>query len=187
MEAVSRKKEFLIITDHKSLSYLQEQNLHSDMQRKAMTRLIGLQFKVIYRKCKENVAADALSRMKHLMMIQTVSTIQPLWIQEVANSYVMMSKPRSYWLNWQCTVQIVKDILCIRELSNSMTEFGLGKILDSRLKSSLLFTPVLWEVTLEKKALIKELKNVLLERNEARYRIIHCSMCCLPTNKTSAF
>lgn len=71
------KKEFLIITDHKSLSYLQEQNLHSDMQRKAMTRLIGLQFRVIYRKGKENVAVDALSRMKHLMMIQIVSTIQP--------------------------------------------------------------------------------------------------------------
>ena len=31
-----------ILTDHKSLSYLAEQNLHSEMQRKAMTRLMGL-------------------------------------------------------------------------------------------------------------------------------------------------
>ena len=36
--------------DHKSLAYLQEQNLHSNMQRKAMTRLMGLQFKIVYKK-----------------------------------------------------------------------------------------------------------------------------------------
>lgn len=54
-------QEFVIRTDHKSLTFLTEQNLHSDMQRKAMTRLMGLQFKVVYRKGKENVAADALS------------------------------------------------------------------------------------------------------------------------------
>lgn len=31
-----------ILTDHKSLSYLTKQNLHSEMQRKAMTKLMGL-------------------------------------------------------------------------------------------------------------------------------------------------
>jgi hypothetical protein len=36
------RHEFLIVTDHKSLAYLNEQNLHSEMQRKAMTRLMGL-------------------------------------------------------------------------------------------------------------------------------------------------
>ena len=58
-----QRQEFVIITDHKSLSFLNGQNLHSEMQRKAMTRLMGLQFKVVYRRGKENVAADALSRM----------------------------------------------------------------------------------------------------------------------------
>jgi len=42
-----QRGEFVIKTDHKSLSYLTEQNLHSEMQRKAMTRLMGLQFKVV--------------------------------------------------------------------------------------------------------------------------------------------
>ena len=55
-----QRQEFVIITDHKSLSFLNEQNLHSDMQRKAMTRLMGLQFKVVYRRGKENLAVDAL-------------------------------------------------------------------------------------------------------------------------------
>lgn len=81
-------QEFTIKTDHKSLSYLNEQTLHSEMQRKAMTRLMGLQFKVVYKQGKENIAADALSRMGHLLAIQVVSVPQPLWLQEVGNSYV---------------------------------------------------------------------------------------------------
>jgi hypothetical protein len=47
-----QRQEFTILTDHRSLAYLQEQNLHSDMQRKSMTRLMGLQFEIIYRKGK---------------------------------------------------------------------------------------------------------------------------------------
>ena len=82
-----QRQEFVIITDHKSLSFLNEHNLHSEMQRKAMTRLMGLQFKVVYRRGKENVAADALSRMGHLMAIQLVSSAEPVWAQEVLNSY----------------------------------------------------------------------------------------------------
>jgi hypothetical protein len=82
-----QRQEFLIRTDHKSLSYLTEQNLHSDMQRKAMTRLMGLQFKVVYRKGKENLAVDALSRVHHLMVVQAVSEVQLVWMQEVLNSY----------------------------------------------------------------------------------------------------
>ena len=70
-------QEFLIKTDHKSLSYLTEQNLHSEMQRKAMTRLMGLKFKIIYRQGKENTVADSLSRVGHLMALQAVASIQP--------------------------------------------------------------------------------------------------------------
>ena len=52
-----------------------------------MTRLMGLHFKIVYRQGKENVAADALSRVAHLMSLQAVSSVQPAWIQEVLNSY----------------------------------------------------------------------------------------------------
>ena len=45
--------EFIIQTDHKSLAYLKDQNLHSDMQRKAMTRMMGLNFRIVYKKAKK--------------------------------------------------------------------------------------------------------------------------------------
>lgn len=82
-----QRQEFLIRTYHKSLSYLNEQNLHSKMQCKAMARLMGLHFKVVYKKGKENGAADALSRVGHLLSIQVVSEAKPVWLQEVLNSY----------------------------------------------------------------------------------------------------
>jgi hypothetical protein len=54
---------------------------------KAMAKLMGLQFKIVYHKGKENKATDALSRVGHLMGVTVVSAIQPQWIQEVINSY----------------------------------------------------------------------------------------------------
>ena len=87
-----QRGEFVIKTDHKSLAYLTEQNLHSDMQRKAMTRLMGLQFKVVYKKGKDNQAADALSRVGHLLALQAISQVQTQWVQEVINSYVTDSR-----------------------------------------------------------------------------------------------
>jgi hypothetical protein len=38
-----------------------------------MYKLMGLQFRIVYRKGRENLAADALSRMGYVMSLQTVS------------------------------------------------------------------------------------------------------------------
>lgn len=44
-----QRQQFFIKTDHQSFAFLNEQTLHSDLQRKAMACLTGLQFRVIYR------------------------------------------------------------------------------------------------------------------------------------------
>jgi len=44
-----QQNEFIIQTDHKSLTYLGDQQLQSEMQKKAMARLMGLQFKIVYK------------------------------------------------------------------------------------------------------------------------------------------
>ena len=92
MKTLIERQEFLIQIDHKSLAYLMEQNLHSNMQRKAMTRLMRLQFKIIYKKGMDNVVTHALSRVGHMMALQVVSFVQPAWIHEVLNSYTTDSQ-----------------------------------------------------------------------------------------------
>lgn len=80
--------EFVIRTDHK-VFFLESQVLHTDIQKKPMEKLMGLHFKIVYRKGKDNLAADALSRIGHCMDLQTVSEVKPLWIQEILNSYII--------------------------------------------------------------------------------------------------
>lgn len=50
---------------------------------------MGYSFSSNTRKGSENSAADALSRVGHAFAAQAVSTAQPIWLQEVANSYVV--------------------------------------------------------------------------------------------------
>lgn len=57
---------FIIKTDHQSLCSLGDQVLSTELQRKAMTKLVGLQFTFKYKKGAENKAADALPRVPHI-------------------------------------------------------------------------------------------------------------------------
>jgi hypothetical protein len=62
-----QRGEFIVRTNHHSLSYLDHQHLQSPLQCKEMSHLMGMQFKITYG--AENYAADALSRIGHLMAI----------------------------------------------------------------------------------------------------------------------
>lgn len=67
--------EFLIRIDHQSLCFLTGQQIQFDLQRKAMTKLMGLQFKIVYKKGKDNVVADALSQISHVLFVSIVTEI----------------------------------------------------------------------------------------------------------------
>jgi hypothetical protein len=90
-----QRSEIEIRTNHKALSFLGSQELHSELQRKAMAKLMGMQFKVIYKPGKEKKVADALSRVGCVMALTAVIEVQPRWIQEVTNSYVTDSDAQS--------------------------------------------------------------------------------------------
>lgn len=81
--------EFIIKTDQKSLIHLDDQRLHTYWQQKALTKLMGLQYKICYKKGSTNAAVDALSRVSHDAdhELLVVSTVHPVWLQELQDSY----------------------------------------------------------------------------------------------------
>lgn len=81
-------KEFLIKTDHQSLLYLTEQRVSSKLQQKALMKLMGLRFKIAYKKGVHNSAADALSRYPLPDTICAVSSCIPSWMQKLQEGYM---------------------------------------------------------------------------------------------------
>jgi hypothetical protein len=82
-------KEFIIRTDQKSLVHLEDQRLTTHWQHKAFTKLLGLQYKLCYRKGEENRAADALSRLTHedSAVAATITECKPAWVDDIRASY----------------------------------------------------------------------------------------------------
>jgi hypothetical protein len=80
--------KFYIYTDHRSLSHLDAHRLHTPWQQKVFTKLLGLQYPIIYKKGVENNVNDALSRRPHPEgHLFALSSIVPAWLQEVASGY----------------------------------------------------------------------------------------------------
>lgn len=81
--------EFIIKTDHRSLTHLDDQRLHTPWQQKAFTKLLGLNYRICYRKGQDNRVADALSRCRYPAQptLATISSSQPAWLDEVIKSY----------------------------------------------------------------------------------------------------
>jgi hypothetical protein len=69
--------------------HLEDQRLATTWQHKAFTKLLGLQYKLCYRKGTENRAADALSRRSHDLVttVATITECQPAWLADVRASY----------------------------------------------------------------------------------------------------
>jgi hypothetical protein len=69
------------------LTHLNEQRLHTAWQQKVFARLMGLQYKILYKKGVDNGAANALSRRHHLKQLLAISSIKHQWLDEVVLSY----------------------------------------------------------------------------------------------------
>jgi hypothetical protein len=104
---------FKVRTDQQALKYLLEQRIGTPAQQKWVSKLLGFDFTVEYKKGRENRAADALPRMEwpntdskaqqgsevlitdeqptckatYNMSNQAISTLQPSWTRELTNSY----------------------------------------------------------------------------------------------------
>lgn len=81
--------EFVIKTDQRSLMHLDDQHLTTPLQQKALTKLLGLNYKIVYKKGVDNTAADALSRVPPFesQTVLAISTPVAIWLQELVDSY----------------------------------------------------------------------------------------------------
>jgi hypothetical protein len=75
---------FKVKTDRDSLKYFLEQRLSSEEQQKWVTKILGYDFEIVYKKGKQNVVVDALSRKDEDVQafLCAISIIQPYWIIE---------------------------------------------------------------------------------------------------------
>lgn len=80
--------EFIIFTDQRSLVYITDQRLHTPWQLKLYTKLIGLQYKIVYKLGASNLAADALSRHPAPpVKLNALSSSTPTWLTDVVAGY----------------------------------------------------------------------------------------------------
>lgn len=116
-----------IKTDHQSLRYLLDQRITTTNEQKWITRLMGLDYEISYKKGKENVAADGLSRQMAGNQIQCfgmgddeqsggskdkgVSSVLLSWVQEIA-------------LSWQADQGLVDTIIKLQVEPNSMAGYS---------------------------------------------------------------
>jgi hypothetical protein len=86
-------KHFQIKTDHQSLKYFLEQRLSSPEQQKWVTKLFGYDYEIIYKKGKDNVVVDALSRKyEDEGSLFSLSFIVPDWLQVVHQEWLQDPK-----------------------------------------------------------------------------------------------
>lgn len=93
LEALKKWKQYfsgailIIRTYQQSLKYIGEKILIEGVQHKLLIKLLGYNYKIEYKKGRENKVADALSRVYANEQAMAITTSIPLWINDVIKSY----------------------------------------------------------------------------------------------------
>jgi hypothetical protein len=107
--------EFIIYTDQKSLTHLNDQRLNTMWQQRVFSELLGLHYRIVYKKGTDNTAADALSRRAHDQEIcYAISVATPQWCAEVIQGYTTDSQVQRLLVKPRASLRV-----CQKSLSKS--------------------------------------------------------------------
>ena len=81
--------EFLIHTDQRSLVHLEDQRLATPWQQKIMSKLLGMRYRIVYKRGVDNRVADALSRRPGPPQgdLASITVTVPAWLDSVQQGY----------------------------------------------------------------------------------------------------
>lgn len=87
-------RPFVIKTDHEAIKYLLSQKITTLMQQKWLTKLLGFDYRIVYKRGKENVVADPLSRLHERKEKQNaealaITVVVPQWKFELRNFWAL--------------------------------------------------------------------------------------------------
>lgn len=97
IEAIKKRRSYLlgnhfkIKTDHQSLKFFMEQRLTTLLQQKWLSKMLGYDYEIIYKKGCDNIAADALSRRTEDTSGSQLNMITLLiaeWMKDVSDTYI---------------------------------------------------------------------------------------------------
>ena len=103
LEALRKWKHYfastslIIRTDQQRLRYIHDQKIVEGIQHKLLVKLLGYNYKIEYKKGKDNKAADALSRATHSSDIMAISCIIPFLV--LYQNGWKKSMPHTYRIN----------------------------------------------------------------------------------------
>jgi hypothetical protein len=140
-------KHFQIKTDHQSLKYFLEQCISTPEQQKWVNKLFGYNYEIIYKKCKDNVVLDALSRKyEDEGSLFSLFFIVPEWLQVVRQEWLHNPKSSHLIQQLQSNSPVSPGYSWLHDDLQYKVHFYLSK--QSKLKSTVLSelhaTPIAW-------------------------------------------
>jgi hypothetical protein len=105
-------RHFKVKIDHDSLKYFLEKRLSSEEKQKWVTKMLGYDFEIIYKKGKQNIVVDALSRKEEDTngLLCAISIPQSDWVEEAR-------------IEWKQDEKICKIIQQLQEDPDAVEKF----------------------------------------------------------------
>lgn len=97
-----------------------------------MVKLMGYNYKIEYKRGKENRAADALSRRPQTYHIMSISTAVPLWINDILSSYALDEKCKELETQLKVNPASVPNFTLKNGIIRYMTRIYVGSNSDPR-------------------------------------------------------